>query len=93
MHNGDKLDPNHMPLGKPNMVNPAKLSHEKSSQACGQCHSVFEFYDEKSKNEFMAKDGFAFRPGDELTDSRHVFRMGKDKDPVSYTHLTLPTKA
>jgi len=77
---GDKLDPNHKPLGKPDMVNPAKLSHEKSSQACGQCHSVFEFYDEKSKNEFMTKEGFAFRPGDELTDSRHVFRMGKDKD-------------
>ena len=62
------------------MINPANLSHQKSSQTCGQCHSVFDFYDHKTKSDFMLREGFAFRPGDELTDSRHVFRFGKDED-------------
>ena len=74
------LDPQHKPLGKTNLVNPAKLSHEKSSQTCGQCHSVFDFYDAEAKTDFMAKDGLAFRPGDDLLDSRHVFRFGQDED-------------
>jgi len=67
-------------IGKPDMINPANLSHQKSSQTCGQCHAVFDFYDKKTKFDFMLKDGFAFRPGDELTDSRHVFRFGKDEE-------------
>ena len=66
-------------LGKLDLVNPAKLSHQLSSQTCGQCHSVFEFYDEDSKQDFN-REGFAFRPGDKLTDSRHVFQMGQNKD-------------
>jgi len=28
----------------------------------------------------MTKDGFQFRPGDDLLDSRHVFRLGQDED-------------
>ena len=68
------------PIGNPEMINPANLSHQKSSQTCGQCHSVFDFYDQKSEGDYMLREGFAFRPGDELTDSRHVFRFGKDED-------------
>jgi len=61
------------------MVNPAELSHQKSSQACGQCHSIFEFNDAQDKQDFN-QNGFAFRPGDDLHQSRHVFRFGEDKD-------------
>ena len=78
----DLLNPDQKraPLGKQNLVNPAKLSHKKSSQACGQCHSVFDFYDAEGKNAFMTEEGFRYRPGGELLDSRHVFRFGHDKD-------------
>ena len=68
------------PVGKQKMTNPADLTHVRSSQTCGQCHSVFDFYDAEGKSEFMTKDGFQFRPGDDLLDSRHVFRMGQDED-------------
>jgi len=74
----DNLKPD--PIGKSTLVNPANLSHKKSAQTCGQCHAVFDFYDAKSKNNFMREEGFAFRPGDNLLDSRHVFRFGHDED-------------
>ena len=61
------------------LVNPAKLSHEKSSQTCGQCHSVFEFFDSVEKEKYN-NEGFAYRPGDDLHKKRHVFRLGQDKD-------------
>ena len=73
-------DPDHPPIGKQNMINPEDLTHVRSSQACGQCHSVFDFYDDKGKSDFMNKDGFPFRPGDNLLDSRHVFQFGQDED-------------
>ena len=68
------------PIGNQKMANPADLTHVRSSQTCGQCHSVFDFYDAKGKSEFMSKEGFRFRPGDDLLDSRHVFRLGQDED-------------
>ena len=61
------------------MINPAELSHQRSSQTCGQCHAVFEFYDAQSKSDFNS-NGFTYRPGDNLLDSRHVFRFGRDRD-------------
>ena len=75
---GARLEPD--PIKKSTMVNPAELSHKRSAQTCGQCHSVFDFYDTKGKNGFMREEGFAFRPGDNLLDSRHVFRFGHDEE-------------
>ena len=73
-------NPKLKPIGNQQLVNPADLDHVKSSQTCGQCHSVFEFYDAKSKNKWMTEDGFQYRPGDNLLGSRHVFRFGQDED-------------
>ena len=71
----------------PTLVNPADLSHEKSSQICGQCHAVFEFYDEADKKDFD-RNGFSFRPGDNLADSRRVVRYHEaKKDPDSKQKL------
>lgn len=80
-HHGNNADENleRSTLGALKMTNPAKLSHRKSSQACGQCHAVFDFYDADGKSDFF-ENGFTFRPGDDLLDSRHVFRHGKDKE-------------
>jgi hypothetical protein len=56
------------------IVNPAKLPHDRSAQVCGQCHSVFypRSYDQ---SEWM-KDGSPFRPGDDLfaDPTRHIVR-------------------
>ncbi len=65
----------------PTLVNPEDLSHERSSQVCGQCHSVFELRDARSRQAFD-RDGFAYRPGDDLHASRHVFRYGPDEDAL-----------
>ena len=73
-------DPEHPPIGKQEMINPDDLTHVRSSQTCGQCHSVFDFYDDDGKSNFMTREGFPFRPGDNLLDSRHVFQFGQDED-------------
>ena len=53
----------------PTIVQPALLDPQRSSQVCGQCHSVWEFYgpdDERQAN----TAGLPFRPGDEGTRHR-----------------------
>ena len=59
------------------LLSPLNSLTTKSSQVCGQCHGVFEFYDEKSKKDFD-QNGFEYRPGDNLADSRRVVRFPKD---------------
>jgi hypothetical protein len=53
------------------VIQPARLDPRRSSQVCGQCHGVWEFYapaDEHRAN----KEGFPYRPGHELRDTRFV---------------------
>lgn len=46
------------------IVNPMKLSHERSSAVCGQCHSVWIVgFDDL---ETMWDSGFRYRPGDDF---------------------------
>lgn len=52
------------------IVNPATLDAKKSAQVCGQCHSISR---ELDRDAWLDR-GFAFRPGDELVDSRDVAR-------------------
>ncbi|MGE3844958.1 MAG: multiheme c-type cytochrome [Vicinamibacterales bacterium] len=53
------------------MVQPALLPPERSSQVCGQCHGIWEFYD--SGGERLANSrGLPFRPGDVLSDTRFL---------------------
>ena len=53
------------------IVNPADLPAEASNQVCGQCHSVFDFHDRQERSRW-AREGFAYRPGDDLHASRLV---------------------
>jgi hypothetical protein len=53
------------------IVNPASLPKHASAQACGQCHSVFDFHDQAQRLRW-AEHGFAYRPGDELEATRKV---------------------
>jgi len=59
------------------IVLPSRLSAERQSQVCGQCHSVFM---RGSDFETWLKDGFAYRPGEDLDETRHVFRGGAQAD-------------
>ena len=55
----------------PTIVQPALLDPARSSQVCGQCHSVWEFYDREGERRANA-EGLPYRPGDELRDTRFV---------------------
>ncbi len=58
------------------IVNPAKLDTRRSSEVCGQCHSVFHLRQDHGD---FNENGFAYRPGDELDPHKYVVRCG---DPV-----------
>jgi hypothetical protein len=61
----------------PTTVQPVRLSPRISSEVCGQCHSVWELYDQagqRKANDF----GFPYRPGDELRDTRFVAQPGQN---------------
>ena len=50
---------------------PTRLDPQRSSQVCGQCHSVWEFRDAAGERQANAR-GFPYRPGDELRDTRFL---------------------
>jgi Cytochrome c552 len=52
-------------------VQPQRLDPRRSSEVCGQCHGIWEFYDRTGERQ--ANDsGLPFRPGDVLAKSRFV---------------------
>ena len=55
------------------VVSPARVSHEKSAEVCGQCHSVSEFASDDARKEWQAH-GFHFRPGGDLSEERSIVR-------------------
>jgi hypothetical protein len=61
----------------PSIVNPARLSAERASEVCGQCHAYFVPTDA----ERWWEDGFSanYTPGDALEPSRHVLDFNADE--------------
>ena len=55
----------------PSIVEPTRLDPQRSSQVCGQCHSIWEFPDSAGERAASA-GGLPFRPGDELRETRFV---------------------
>lgn len=53
----------------PTIVNPARLPHDRSSQVCGQCHSVFVH------RKRWVHNGYTYRPGEDLTADPNRFIM------------------
>jgi hypothetical protein len=47
------------------VINPAHLAHDRSSQVCGQCHSVF-FHRSEQAHEDWLRNGYSYRPGGDL---------------------------
>ena len=63
----------------PTIVQPARLDPMRSSQICGQCHSVWEFYDASSERRANSH-GLPYRPGDELRDTRFIAQPSVDRN-------------
>ena len=71
------------------IVNPARLSHKRSSQVCGQCHSVFGPKTEEGWQQ-ARRDGYnVYRPGDDLNAGplRIVFDCCRPAEEYEYPLL------
>jgi hypothetical protein len=55
----------------PTMVLPTRLNPRLSSQVCGQCHGVWEFYDQQGER-LANSAGLPYKPGDQLTSTRFM---------------------
>lgn len=53
------------------IVNASRLDHERSSETCGQCHSVHHA-DNVDRYRRWVDQGFAYRPGDVLEETRFI---------------------
>ena len=51
------------------IVNPAKLSHRRTSQVCGQCHSVW--LSDRDWVDATLVNGFPYKPGEDLHKSKY----------------------
>ncbi len=63
----------------PSIVQPSLLDPQRSSQVCGQCHSVWEFYDPQDERHANIA-GLPYRPGDELRDTRFIAQPSIDRN-------------
>ena len=63
----------------PTIVNPARLDFRRGTDVCGQCHGIFDLeLRGKPLQEFLAQ-GFTYRPGDDLSQTRPLPRKGMDE--------------
>jgi hypothetical protein len=70
----------------PTIVQPARLRASVSSDVCGQCHSVWNYYskeDEAAANQA----GLPFRPGDALARTRFLVRPAVDRSSPILSRL------
>jgi len=63
----------------PTIVQPLRLDVRRSSEVCGQCHGLWEFYDSAGERESNSK-GLPYRPGDVLTKTRFVVQPSANMD-------------
>src|SRR5437762_2293115 len=68
------------------VVQPERLRPQRSSEVCGQCHSVWEFYDRHAERQANV-DGLPYRPGDELTATRLVVQPTRSADSAAVRAL------
>ena len=59
------------------IVDPSKLPKERSAEICGQCHSISGFHDDPAREQWR-REGFPFRPGQVLADTRPLLASGDD---------------
>ena len=61
------------------IVNPARLSPDRGSQVCGQCHGLYEWPDEQTVDDWN-EQGPAYRPGDDLAATRLLVSLDMPRD-------------
>ncbi len=59
------------------IVNPRRLPADRSSQVCGQCHGAWVM--KAGAGDHWSSQGHAFRPGDDLLETRHYVHRSDDK--------------
>lgn len=64
------------------MANPGKLSNERASHVCAQCHSI----NGPTREEYQhwLKSGFRYRPGDDLAQTRGIHEEGSANPDPGY---------
>ena len=72
----------------PAIVNPSRLSHVRSAQVCGQCHSVKTFYSDAQATAW-AENGPTFRPGDDLDTAVNVISNATRARPYTQDIMKL----
>jgi hypothetical protein len=66
----------------PTITLPSRLPHDRGSEVCGQCHSVWVFPSESEAARYHER-GFDYRPGDELARTRRLItRATIDQTPA-----------
>jgi hypothetical protein len=67
-------------------VLPTRLSPRLSSQVCGQCHSVWEFYDQRGERQANSA-GLPYKPGDDLRATRFVAQPSTNTEAATMKTL------
>jgi hypothetical protein len=67
-------------------VLPTRLNPRVSSQVCGQCHSVWEFYDQRGERQANS-GGLPYKPGDDLSATRFVAQPTRNSDTATMKTL------
>jgi hypothetical protein len=68
------------------VVQPARLDPRRSSEVCGQCHGLWEFFDAAGEREANSH-GLPYRPGDMLTATRFIVQPSADMNSSTMRRL------
>lgn len=68
------------------MIHPGELDHQRSADVCGQCHGVW-MVSTRTQADEMLKEGLAYRPGQKLSATRHLFNSQQKLTPHVAAHL------
>jgi hypothetical protein len=68
------------------IVQPARLPAQRSSEVCGQCHGLWEFYDARGERD-ANHNGLPFRPGDELARTRFIVQPSTNMGSATMKQL------
>jgi hypothetical protein len=77
-HVGDQADAS--------IVQPQHLLPARTSEVCGQCHGVWNYYQREDERRVNIA-GFPFRPGDDLRQTRFVVQPAVDHSSPTVTEL------
>ncbi len=74
LHERERDDPSGSASDRDELItHPELLPHTRSSEICGQCHSIQPLATNEARERWR-REGFAYRPGDELARTRTLVR-------------------